>query len=147
MSEHIQQDMEASLFSGTRLTGSEFSECNMQGAGFIQDNMRGAGFVENDMCGAGFLQCNLSGTGLEKCDLTGAAIECCKLDGMTINGIDVQEMIEFYKNNYKENTTMNKATRKAIIAGNWKMNKTRPEAKALLDELKGMVADIKTVEI
>ncbi len=42
---------------------------------------------------------------------------------------------------------MNKATRKAIIAGNWKMNKTRPEAKALLDELKGMVADIKTVEI
>ena len=42
---------------------------------------------------------------------------------------------------------MNKATRKAIIAGNWKMNKTRPEAKALLEELKGMVADIKTVEI
>ena len=42
---------------------------------------------------------------------------------------------------------MNKATRKAIIAGNWKMNKTRPEAKALLEELKGMVADVKTVEI
>lgn len=28
---------------------------------------------------------------------------------------------------------MNKNLRKAIIAGNWKMNKTRPEAKELLD--------------
>ncbi len=125
----------------------DVEECVLAGSAFVRTQLSGAGFVENDMCGAGFLQCNLSGAGLEKCDLTGAAIECCKLDGMTINGIDVQEMIEFYKNNYKENTTMNKATRKAIIAGNWKMNKTRPEAKALLDELKGMVADIKTVEI
>ena len=30
---------------------------------------------------------------------------------------------------------MNKALRKAIIAGNWKMNKTRPEAKALIADL------------
>ncbi len=42
---------------------------------------------------------------------------------------------------------MNKNIRKAIIAGNWKMNKTRPEAKALLEELKPMVADVKGVEI
>ncbi len=42
---------------------------------------------------------------------------------------------------------MNKSVRKAIIAGNWKMNKTRPEAKALLEELKPMVSDIKSVEI
>ena len=31
---------------------------------------------------------------------------------------------------------MKKTVRKAVIAGNWKMNKTRPEAKALLEELK-----------
>ena len=31
---------------------------------------------------------------------------------------------------------MNKNLRSAIIAGNWKMNKTRPEAKALLEKLK-----------
>ena len=31
---------------------------------------------------------------------------------------------------------MNKELRQAIIAGNWKMNKTRPEAKALIEELK-----------
>lgn len=30
---------------------------------------------------------------------------------------------------------MNKAVRQAVIAGNWKMNKTRPEAKALIEEL------------
>ena len=36
---------------------------------------------------------------------------------------------------------MNKALRKAIIAGNWKMNKTRPEAKALLEAIKPLVAD------
>ena len=34
---------------------------------------------------------------------------------------------------------MNKSVRKAVIAGNWKMNKTRPEAKALLEELKPLV--------
>ena len=30
---------------------------------------------------------------------------------------------------------MNKALRKAVIAGNWKMNKNRTEAKALIAEL------------
>ncbi len=36
---------------------------------------------------------------------------------------------------------MNKALRKAIIAGNWKMNKTRPEAKELIEALKPLVKD------
>ena len=36
---------------------------------------------------------------------------------------------------------MDKAKRKAIIAGNWKMNKTRPEAKALLEAIKPLVAN------
>ena len=36
---------------------------------------------------------------------------------------------------------MNKKLREAIIAGNWKMNKTRPEAKSLIEELKPMVAN------
>ena len=30
---------------------------------------------------------------------------------------------------------MNKSLRNAVIAGNWKMNKTRPEAKALISDL------------
>ncbi len=36
---------------------------------------------------------------------------------------------------------MNKAVRKAVIAGNWKMNKTPSEAKALIEEMKPLVKD------
>ena len=36
---------------------------------------------------------------------------------------------------------MNKAVRKAVIAGNWKMNKTRPEAKELIEAIKPLVKD------
>ena len=35
---------------------------------------------------------------------------------------------------------MNKATRKAVIAGNWKMNKTPAETTALINEMKPLVA-------
>lgn len=37
--------------------------------------------------------------------------------------------------------------RKPFIAGNWKMNNTRAEAKALIEALKPLVADVKNVEI
>lgn len=36
---------------------------------------------------------------------------------------------------------MNKQLRKTVIAGNWKMNKTPEEAKALINEMKPLVAD------
>lgn len=36
---------------------------------------------------------------------------------------------------------MNKSLRKAVIAGNWKMNKTPSEAKTLIEEIKPLVAD------
>lgn len=36
---------------------------------------------------------------------------------------------------------MNKTLRQAVIAGNWKMNKTRPEALKLINDLKPMVAN------
>ena len=36
---------------------------------------------------------------------------------------------------------MKKSVRKAMIAGNWKMNKTRPEAKELLEAIKPLVAN------
>ena len=36
---------------------------------------------------------------------------------------------------------MNKAKRSAVIAGNWKMNKTPDEAKALINEMKPLVAN------
>ena len=36
---------------------------------------------------------------------------------------------------------MNKAKRRAVIAGNWKMNKNRAEAKALITELLPLVKE------
>ena len=36
---------------------------------------------------------------------------------------------------------MDKSLRKAVIAGNWKMNKTPAEAKAIIEEMKPLVAD------
>ena len=36
---------------------------------------------------------------------------------------------------------MNKAVRKAVIAGNWKMNKTPAEAVVLLNEIAPLVKD------
>ena len=36
---------------------------------------------------------------------------------------------------------MNKAKRRAVIAGNWKMNKNRAEARALITELLPLVKD------
>jgi triosephosphate isomerase len=38
-------------------------------------------------------------------------------------------------------------SRKVIIAGNWKMNKTASEAKKLIEELKPLVAELNNVEI
>ena len=42
---------------------------------------------------------------------------------------------------------MNRRYRKTIIAGNWKMNKTATEGKALLDEIKASVGKIKWCEV
>ncbi len=106
-----------------------------------------AEFSENDMRDCVFFQDNLSGARLENCDLSGAQIKSCKLDGMTIDGIPVLTLLEAYKNQKQEEKPMNKTVRKAVIAGNWKMNKTRPEAKALLEELKPLVKDVQGVEI
>ena len=127
--------------------GSEFCENEMRECLFVRNDLSFDSFSECNMSGDSFERTNLSGANFNRSDLSGASIENCKLDGATIDGVNIADMLEFYKTNHKENITMKKNVRKAIIAGNWKMNKTRPEAKALLAELKPMVADVKDVEI
>ena len=119
------------------------TQCDLQGCTGTFVNLDGMNLTQSTAKGADVAMTNLSGARFSGCDLSGVEITSCKLDGMTINGISVESLL----NNYKENITMKKNVRKAIIAGNWKMNKTRPEAKALLEELKPMVADVKDVEI
>ena len=121
----------------------EVTQCDLQGCTGTFVNLDGMNLTQSTAKGADIAMTNLSGARFSGCDLSGVEITSCKLDGMTINGISVESLL----NNYKENITMKKNVRKAIIAGNWKMNKTRPEAKALLEELKPMVADVKDVEI
>ena len=127
--------------------GREFCENEMRECLFVRNDLSVDSFSECNMSGDSFERTNLSGANFNRSDLSGASIENCKLDGATIDGVNIADMLEFYKTNHKENITMKKNVRKAIIAGNWKMNKTRPEAKALLEELKPMVADVKDVEI
>ena len=119
------------------------SECDLQGCTGTLVNLDGMNLTRATARGADISMVNLSGARLSGCDLSGMVITDCRLDGLTINGISAEVLL----NNYKENINMKKNVRKAIIAGNWKMNKTRPEAKALLEELKPMVADVKDVEI
>ena len=121
----------------------EVTQCDLQGCTGTFVNLDGMNLTQSTAKGADIAMTNLSGARFSGCDLSGVEITSCKLDGMTVNGISVESLL----NNYKENITMKKNVRKAIIAGNWKMNKTRPEAKALLEELKPMVADVKDVEI
>lgn len=121
----------------------EVTQCDLQGCTGTFVNLDGMNLTQSTAKGADVAMTNLSGARFSGCDLSGVEITSCKLDGMTINGISVESLL----NNYKENITMKKNVRKAIIAGNWKMNKTRPEAKALLEDLKPMVADVKDVEI
>ena len=42
---------------------------------------------------------------------------------------------------------MNRRYRKTIIAGNWKMNKTPAEAKALIEEMKPLISKTKWCEM
>ena len=44
-------------------------------------------------------------------------------------------------------TNMNRRYRKTIIAGNWKMNKTPAEAKALIEEMKPLLSKTKWCEM
>lgn len=137
-----EKDIGAGRIYRCRFRGT-VSECDIQGCSGSLVNLDGMSLTRSTARGADITMVDLSGAQLSGCDLSGMDIANCKLDGMTINGIPVEALL----NNYKENINMKKNVRKAIIAGNWKMNKTRPEAKALLEELKPMVADVKDVEI
>ncbi len=119
--------------------GGEFTECNMSGTKFIKDNIDGSWLIESSATGMGLDRVNFSGSCFSSCDFSNVEISSCKLDGMTLNGISALELLEFYKQNHKENNNMNRELRKPVMAGNWKMNKTRPEAVKLVKELAAAV--------
>ena len=96
-------DFSGSEFHRTNLSGNYFESSDMSGAYFEEVNLSGAAFERSNLSGAAFTDVNLSGAAFERSDLSGAEITDCKLDGMTVDGYDISELIEFYKNNHKEN--------------------------------------------
>ena len=113
--------MEDSVFSGVNLSGSVFRQGEMRCTEFQQMGMAncvfkmtsmtrptfknvgmsGAIFSSSDMDRADFDCVGLVDGIMSKCDLTGLKILNSKIGGMTIDGYNVQELIEFYKNNHK----------------------------------------------
>ena len=113
--------MEDSVFSGVNLSGTFFRKGEMRGAEFEQMGMAncsfkntsmtrpdfnnvgmsGAMFRKSDMDRSDFESVGLINTIMSNCDLTGLKILNCKISDMTIDGYNVQELLEFYKNNHK----------------------------------------------
>ncbi len=113
--------MENSVFTGVNLSGSKFSQGELKGAKleqmglrnctfknssmprpeFVNVGMSGARFTATDMERADFERVGLRNAIITNSDLTGVTVRNCKTDGMTINGYNVDELIEFYKNNHK----------------------------------------------
>lgn len=96
-------DFEGCDFEQTNLSGNRFASSDMSGCYFEEVNLSGAAFERSSLCGAAFEDVNLRGAAFESCDFSGVEFIDCKLDGMTVNGYDISELIEFYKNNHKEN--------------------------------------------
>ncbi len=113
--------MEDSVFSGVNLSGSFFRQGEMRGVEFEQMGMAncsfkstsmtrpdftnvgmsGAMFSRTDMDRADFEGVGLINAIMSNCDLSGLTLRNCKIIDMTIDGYNVQELIEFYKNNHK----------------------------------------------
>ncbi len=113
--------MEDSVFSGVNLSGSFFRQGEMRGAEFEHMGMANCSFKSTSMTRPDFNNVGMSGAMFSRvdmdrsdfdgvglingimsnCDLTGLKILNSKINGMTIDGYDVQELIEFYKNNHK----------------------------------------------
>ncbi len=113
--------MEDSVFNGVNLSGAFFCQGEMRGAEFEQIGMpncsfRRVGLTRCDFNNVGMSGAIISNSDMDRtdfdsvgivngimsnCDLTGLTIRNCKVGGMTIDGYNVDELIEFYKNNHK----------------------------------------------
>ncbi len=113
--------LEDSVFNGVNLSGSFFLKGEMRGAEFEQMGLANCSFRNTSMTRPDFNNVGMSGAMFSRvdmdrsdfdgvgfingimsnCDLTGLTLRNCKMGGMTIDGYNVQELIEFYKNNHK----------------------------------------------
>ena len=93
-------------FNNVFLDGAHFSHMSMKGARFKLVNMKEVSIDELSMEGSVFEdvtlsnctmdRVNLHGTVIKESDLKGVEIACCGYQGMTIEGVEVEELIKAY---------------------------------------------------
>ena len=113
--------MEDSVFTAVNFSGSFFRQGEMRAVEFEQMGMANCTFKNTSMTRPNFNSVGMSGAIISRsdmdrsdfdcvglvstimscCDLTGLTMRNCKIGGMTIDGYNVQELIEFYEKNHK----------------------------------------------
>src|SRR5262245_27354358 len=86
-------DVSGSLFDDVNLSGCTYENVNMSGGTYHNINLSGCSFDDVNMSGWRVHHVNLSGLRIDRANLAGASIVNSRLDGMTINGIEVSELL------------------------------------------------------
>lgn len=87
-----------------------FLNVNISGSSFENVNASGASIEDANLSGWRVHDANLSGLRVTKANLAGASISDSRLDGMTIDGIEVTELLAAY---HRENGTSKEAESKS----------------------------------
>src|SRR5215467_2713680 len=90
-------DLSGSVYDDANLSGSSYENVNMSGGAYHNVNLSGCTFDDLNMSGWRVHHVNLSGLKIDRANLAGASIVNSRLDGMTIDGIEVTELITAWK--------------------------------------------------
>src|SRR5262245_1265564 len=90
-------DLSGSVYDDMNLSGSSYENVNMSGGTYHNVNLSGSTFDDLNMLGWHVHHVNLSGLKIDRANLAGASIVNSRLDGMTIDGIEVTELLAAWK--------------------------------------------------
>jgi uncharacterized protein YjbI with pentapeptide repeats len=79
------------------LSGSSFTDVNLSGATFKNVNFAGAQFEDANLAGWSVRNVNLAGLKMNNADLRGASIVDSLTSGMTIDGIELAELLAAHR--------------------------------------------------
>ena len=92
-------NMSQAKFNNINLEGTAFTDINMKNTTYGGLTMQGAHFQCVDMQDTKFNNPDFSRAEFAGCSLRDVKIEDCDISGLTIDGINIAELIEKYKNN------------------------------------------------
>ncbi len=90
-------DLSGSVFDDVNLSGCTYENVNMAGGKYHNINLSGCAFHDLNMSGWSVHDVNLSGLRVDKANLAGCAIVNSRLAGMTIDGVEVTELLAAWK--------------------------------------------------